>query len=68
MKIQEDVLIIIKGLLLQEGDFEGWRHHMINLDPAAPWIRMLLGDLLLALSYRGRLYLKGIRVPETGWG
>ncbi|KAL3482935.1 hypothetical protein BJX62DRAFT_245395 [Aspergillus germanicus] len=67
-KIQEDVSITIKGLPLQEGDFEAWGHHTINLDPAAPWIRTLSGDLLLAPSYRGRLYLKDIRVPETGWG
>ncbi|KAB8213147.1 hypothetical protein BDV33DRAFT_210481 [Aspergillus novoparasiticus] len=30
-------------------------------------IRTLSGDLLLAPPYRDRLYLRGIRVPETGW-
>ncbi|KAL2848982.1 hypothetical protein BJX68DRAFT_276168 [Aspergillus pseudodeflectus] len=66
-RIWEDVSITIRGLPLQEADFEAWRRDTIDLGPIDAWIRTSSGDLLLAPCYRDRLYLKGIHIPETGF-
>ncbi|KAI9043834.1 uncharacterized protein KD926_002724 [Aspergillus affinis] len=52
-----------KGRLPLEA-FHAWMADTVDLHAATGRVRTPFGDLLLEPVYRGRLYLKGIRVPE----
>ncbi|KAI9712720.1 MAG: hypothetical protein M1820_001341 [Bogoriella megaspora] len=47
-------------------DFEKWLEYSLDIDPPSRQIRTPYGSLILSPAYGNKIYLRGLRLPESG--
>ncbi|KAB8227538.1 uncharacterized protein BDW43DRAFT_316712 [Aspergillus alliaceus] len=71
-EVGRDVSVLVekgqKGQRLSLNDFGVWMRDTVDLHAPSSSVRTPVGDLLLGSVHWGRLYLKGLRVPESSQG
>ncbi|KAE8371297.1 hypothetical protein BDV26DRAFT_134990 [Aspergillus bertholletiae] len=70
--VGRDVSVLVekgqKGQRLSLNNFGVWMRDTVDLHAPSSSVRTPVGDLLLGSVHWGRLYLKGLRVPESSQG